>query len=174
MLTLRSHARLAATRGPVVVVVMDGVGIGVGDEGDAVRLARTPTLDWLAAHVPTSRLRAHGRAVGLPTDEDMGNSEVGHNALGAGRVFDQGSKLVGQAIASGAMWRGDAWQGAIARVKASGEPLHFLGLLSDGNVHSHEEHLFAMLRRAAEEGVKAVRVHALLDGRDVPETSALV
>ena len=174
MLTLRSHARLAATRGPVVVVVMDGVGIGAGDEGDAVRLARTPTLDWLAAHVPTSRLRAHGRAVGLPTDEDMGNSEVGHNALGAGRVFDQGSKLVGQAIASGAMWRGDAWQGAIARVKASGEPLHFLGLLSDGNVHSHEEHLFAMLRRAAEEGVKAVRVHALLDGRDVPETSALV
>jgi len=174
MLTLRPHARLAATKGPVVVVVMDGIGIGAGDEGDAVKLARTPTLDWLAANTPTSRLRAHGRAVGLPSDDDMGNSEVGHNALGAGRVFDQGSKLVGQAIASGAMWRGEAWTKAIARVKASGQPLHFLGLLSDGNVHSHEEHLFAMLRRAGEEGVRALRVHALLDGRDVPETSALV
>jgi 2,3-bisphosphoglycerate-independent phosphoglycerate mutase len=172
MLTLRSHAQLAATRGPVVVVVMDGVGIGAGDEGDAVKLARTPTLDWLSANTPSSTLRAHGRAVGLPTDDDMGNSEVGHNALGAGRVFDQGSKLVGQAIASGAMWRGEAWAKAIARGKAS--TLHFLGLLSDGNVHSHEEHLFAMLRRAAEEGVRRVRVHALLDGRDVPETSALV
>ena len=174
MLTLRPHARIAATRGPVVVVVMDGVGIGAGDEGDAVKLARTPTLDWLATHAPTSSLRAHGRAVGLPTDDDMGNSEVGHNALGAGRVFDQGSKLVGQAIASGAIWRGDAWQRAIARVRASGEALHFLGLLSDGNVHSHEQHLFAMLRRAGEEGVREIRVHALLDGRDVPETSALI
>ncbi len=174
MLTLRPHARIAPTRGPVVVVVMDGIGIGAGDEGDAVSLARLPTLDFLAANAPTSRLRAHGRAVGLPSDDDMGNSEVGHNALGAGRVFDQGSKLIGQAIASGALWQGDAWKRAIARVRSSGEALHFLGLLSDGNVHSHEEHLFAMLRRAAEEGVMSVRVHALLDGRDVPETSALV
>ncbi|MFO0681965.1 MAG: 2,3-bisphosphoglycerate-independent phosphoglycerate mutase [Sandaracinus sp.] len=174
MLTLRPHARLSPTRGPVVVVVMDGVGIGAGDEGDAVKLARTPTLDWLASHAPTTRLRAHGRAVGLPSDDDMGNSEVGHNALGAGRIFDQGSKLVGAAIASGAIWQGEAWKRAIARVRTSGEALHFLGLLSDGNVHSHEEHLFAMLRRAAEEGVAKVRVHALLDGRDVPETSALL
>ncbi len=174
MSTLRSHPSLAPTRGPVVVVVMDGVGIGAGDEGDAVKLARTPTLDWLASHAPTTRLRAHGRAVGLPSDDDMGNSEVGHNALGAGRIFDQGSKLVGAAIASGAIWQGEAWKRAIARVRTSGEALHFLGLLSDGNVHSHEAHLFAMLRRASEEGVTKVRVHALLDGRDVPETSALV
>jgi 2,3-bisphosphoglycerate-independent phosphoglycerate mutase len=173
MLTLRKHASLAPVKGPVVVVVMDGIGIGGGDEGDAVRLARTPTLDRLGATVPTWRLRAHGRAVGLPSDDDMGNSEVGHNALGAGRVFDQGSKLVSAALASGAMWEGEAWKRAIARVKASGEALHFLGLLSDGNVHSHEEHLFAMLRRAASEGVAKVRVHALLDGRDVPETSAM-
>jgi 2,3-bisphosphoglycerate-independent phosphoglycerate mutase len=174
MLSLHPHPRLPPTRGPVVVVVMDGVGIGAGDEGDAVKLARTATLDFLAAHSPSTTLRAHGRAVGLPTDDDMGNSEVGHNALGAGRVFDQGSKLVGQSIASGAMWTGEAWRTAIERVRASGEPLHFLGLLSDGNVHSHEEHLFAMMGRAADEGVKKICVHALLDGRDVPETSALV
>ena len=111
---------------------MDGVGIGAGDEGDAVALARTPTLDLLSAHHPTTKLAAHGKAVGLPSDDDMGNSEVGHNAIGAGRVFDQGSKLVQRSIESGAMFEGDAWTRAVARVLASGEPLHFLGLLSDG------------------------------------------
>jgi 2,3-bisphosphoglycerate-independent phosphoglycerate mutase len=174
MLSLRPHPTLEKTRGPVVVVVMDGVGIGAGDEGDAVALARTPTLDLLSSRFPHTRLAAHGRAVGLPSDDDMGNSEVGHNAIGAGRIFDQGSKLVARSIESGAMFEGETWRTAVARVKASGEPLHFLGLLSDGNVHSHEQYLFAMLRRAAADGVKKVRVHALLDGRDVPETSALV
>jgi 2,3-bisphosphoglycerate-independent phosphoglycerate mutase len=157
----------------VLVVVMDGVGIGRHDEGDAVWLARTPVLDALAASTPSTALRAHGTAVGLPSDDDMGNSEVGHNALGAGRVFDQGAKLIGQAMASGAIWEGEAWRRAIARVKESGEPMHFVGLLSDGNVHSHIEHLERMLRRCATEGVEKARVHALLDGRDVPETSAL-
>jgi 2,3-bisphosphoglycerate-independent phosphoglycerate mutase len=173
-LTLDRHPSFPGVRGPVVVVVMDGVGVGKDDEGNAVRLARTPTLDWLAASAPTRTLRAHGKAVGLPSDDDMGNSEVGHNALGAGRIFDQGAKLVDAAIASGAMWESEAWKRAVAKVKESGEPLHFIGLLSDGNVHSHIEHLFAMLRRAKEDGVGKVRVHALLDGRDVPETSALV
>jgi 2,3-bisphosphoglycerate-independent phosphoglycerate mutase len=172
-LALRAHPTFRGVSGPVVVVVMDGVGIGRHDESDAVHLARTPNLDGLAAGRLATRLRAHGTAVGLPSDDDMGNSEVGHNALGAGRVFDQGAKLVNHAIATGALFRGEAWQRAVARVRASGEPLHFLGLLSDGNVHSHLDHLFAMLRRAAEEGVSKVRVHALLDGRDVPETSAL-
>ena len=153
---------------------MDGIGLGREDAGDAVHAARTPTLDWLAANVPTTTLRAHGLAVGLPSDEDMGNSEVGHNALGAGRIFDQGAKLVNQAIASGAIWQGEAWTQAIATVKQSGEPLHLLGLLSDGNVHSHEDHLYALIARAEQEGVHALRVHALLDGRDVPETSALI
>jgi 2,3-bisphosphoglycerate-independent phosphoglycerate mutase len=172
-LALRRHATFAGVEGPVLVVVMDGVGVGREDEGNAVWLARTPTLDALAASAPSTLLRAHGKAVGLPSDEDMGNSEVGHNALGAGRVFDQGAKLVAAAIADGSMFEGPAWRDAIARVRESGEPLHFIGLLSDGNVHSHLEHLFAMLRRAASEGVAKVRVHALLDGRDVPETSAL-
>lgn len=172
-LALRKLEAFHGVTGPVVVVVMDGIGVGRQDEGDAVFLARTPSLDWLRAEAPYRTLRAHGTAVGLPSDEDMGNSEVGHNALGAGRVFDQGAKLVNAAIASGAIFEGEAWKKAVATVKASGEPLHFLGLLSDGNVHSHVDHLFALLRRAADEGVAKVRVHALLDGRDVPETSAL-
>ena len=170
---LERHPSFPGVTGPVLVVVMDGVGIGRHDEGDAVWLARTPTLDWLTAHAPFVPLRAHGTAVGLPSDDDMGNSEVGHNAIGAGRVFDQGAKLVQNAIADGSIWRGAAWRAAVARVKESGQPMHFIGLLSDGNVHSHIDHLLAMLRRCDEEGVTKVRVHALLDGRDVPETSAL-
>ncbi len=152
---------------------MDGVGIGAGDEGDAVRLAHTPTLDWLTEHAAYGQLAAHGLAVGMPSDADMGNSEVGHNALGAGRVFDQGAKLVENAVRSGSVFDGEVWAAAVARVKSSGQPLHFMGLLSDGNVHSHIDHLFAMLERAASEGVRACRVHALLDGRDVPARSAL-
>jgi 2,3-bisphosphoglycerate-independent phosphoglycerate mutase len=171
---LSKHPRFAGVAGPVVVVVMDGVGVGLGDESDAVHLARKPTLDALAREHPQRLLRAHGTAVGMPSDDDMGNSEVGHNALGAGRIFDQGAKLVKQAIDSGALFRGEAWQTAVHRAKSSGQPLHFIGLLSDGNVHSHIDHLLAMLRRADAEGVAKARVHALLDGRDVPETSALV
>ena len=172
--SLSAHARFAPVTGPVVIIVMDGIGLGQEDAGDAVHAARTPTLDWLAANVAATTLRAHGLAVGLPSDDDMGNSEVGHNALGAGRIFDQGAKLVNQAIASGAIFVGEAWTQAIGTVKQSGEPLHLLGLLSDGNVHSHEDHLYALIARAELEGVHALRVHALLDGRDVPETSALL
>lgn len=171
--TLSKHPTFGGIDGPVLVVVMDGVGCGRGDEGDAVSLARTPTLDGLAVTTPTTRLRAHGVAVGLPSDGDMGNSEVGHNALGAGRVFDQGAKLVGHAIRSGSLFEGESWKKLTARVRESGEAMHFIGLLSDGNVHSHIDHLLAMLRRCHEENVAKVRVHALLDGRDVPATSAL-
>jgi 2,3-bisphosphoglycerate-independent phosphoglycerate mutase len=172
-LALSKHPRLRGVKGPVLAVVMDGVGIGRHDEGDAVWLARTPNLDWLSANAPAVPLRAHGTAVGLPSDDDMGNSEVGHNAIGAGRIYDQGAKLVNAAIEDGSIWQSEAWRTAVTRVKESGEPMHFIGLLSDGNVHSHIEQLFAMLRRCDQEGVKKVRVHALLDGRDVPATSAL-
>ena len=161
------------SRGPVVCVVMDGVGIGGHDRGDAVHLAHTPTLDWLRTLRSWTTLRAHGRAVGMPSDADMGNSEVGHNALGAGRIFDQGATLVAQAIADGSLFAGETWRAAVARVRESGQPLHFLGLLSDGNVHSHIDHLLAMLRTAAEQGVAAARVHVLTDGRDVEARSAL-
>ena len=152
---------------------MDGVGIGSSDHGDAVHLAHTPTLDWLRTLRSSTTLCAHGKAVGMPTDKDMGNSEVGHNALGAGRIFDQGAKLVSNAIETGSLFRGQVWNDAVARVRASGQPLHFMGLLSDGNVHSHIDHLIAMLRVAAEQKVKSARIHMLADGRDVPARSVL-
>jgi 2,3-bisphosphoglycerate-independent phosphoglycerate mutase len=159
-------------RGPVVLVIMDGIGIGKHDESDGVYQASTPVLDELFAEPLFTKLKAHGTFVGLPSDEDMGNSEVGHNALGAGRVFAQGAKLVNEAIATGSIFRGPSWQAVISRAKA-GRTVHFIGLLSDGNVHSHITHLFALLDRCAAEGVGRVRVHPLLDGRDVGEKSAL-
>lgn len=170
--TLKKHPRFAGVPGPVLVCVMDGVGCGHHDEGDAVWLARTPTLDLLARQPATTLLTAHGTAVGMPSDSDMGNSEVGHNALGAGRTFDQGAKLVDVAIKTGALFEGNTWRSLLKGVVSHGTTLHFIGLLSDGNVHSHIEHLFAMLRKADQLGVKRARVHALLDGRDVSETSA--
>lgn len=159
--------------GPVVTIVMDGYGMPKSDAGSAIAAARKPTLDRLFANYPNITLRAHGTAVGMPSDEDMGNSEVGHNAIGAGQVYSQGASLVADAIASGAIWQGEAWQQIVAGAKAGRSVIHFIGLFSDGNVHSHIDHLKAMVLRAKEEGVKAVRIHALLDGRDVPETSAL-
>ena len=170
---LIAHPSFAPIAGPVVLVVMDGVGVGPHDGGDAVYLARTPHLDGLIARGPATTLRAHGRAVGLPSDDDMGNSEVGHNAMGAGRVFDQGAKRVNQAIESGELFEGETWRELVSTAKANHTAMHFIGLLSDGNVHSHIDHLFAMIRAAAADDVASVRVHVLLDGRDVPETSAL-
>jgi 2,3-bisphosphoglycerate-independent phosphoglycerate mutase len=158
----------------VVLAILDGVGVGAGDEADAVVLATTPTLDSLWAPGVRCTLRAHGTAVGLPSDADMGNSEVGHNALGAGRVYDQGASLVDQAIASGRLFEGETWKQLVARCVANRSALHLVGLLSDGNVHSHMQHLIALCRRAAEDGVGKLYVHALLDGRDVPSTSALL
>jgi 2,3-bisphosphoglycerate-independent phosphoglycerate mutase len=171
-LELLRHARFAGRPGPLVLAVLDGVGVGAGGQDDAVKLAATPTLDALWVPGASCTLRAHGTAVGLPSDDDMGNSEVGHNAMGCGRVYDQGAKLVDRAIASGAMFEGPMWRALVERC-ARGAPLHFLGLLSDGNVHSHIEHLIAMLGRAAKDGVRTLYVHALLDGRDVPARSAL-
>ena len=159
--------------GPVVVIVLDGYGLPKTDVGSAIAAARKPTLDRLFANYPNIRLRAHGTAVGMPSDDDMGNSEVGHNAIGAGQVYAQGAALVSNAIASGDIWQGEAWQEIGAGAKAGRGVIHFIGLFSDGNVHSHIDHLKAMIERAKVEGVRTVRIHALLDGRDVPETSAL-
>ncbi len=160
-------------RGPVVLAILDGVAYGQHPEGDAVRSAYTPHLDWLHANCPYTRMKAHGTAVGLPTDGDMGNSEVGHNAIGAGRVVKQGARRVNSALEEGEMFEGETWQKAVATVKENKSTMHFMGLFSDGNVHSHLDHLKAMIREAKKEGVPRVRVHALLDGRDVGETSAL-
>ena len=174
---LQKLPAFAGVQGPVVVIVMDGYGIPKHAVGSAIDAARKPTLDRLFAQYPNITLRAHGTAVGMPSDDDMGNSEVGHNAIGAGQVYAQGAALVANAIAEGAIWQGEAWQQIVAGAKAGANGkagvLHFIGLFSDGNVHSHIDHLKAMVVRAKEEGVATVRIHALLDGRDVPETSAL-
>ena len=157
---------------PILLVVMDGVGFSKTGLGDAVTQANTPTLDKFLAECPNTRLKAHGDAVGLPTDDDMGNSEVGHNALGCGQIYSQGAKLVNESIESGKMYESDTWHEIVENVKKNNSTLHFIGLLSDGNVHSNISHLFNMLKRAKADGVKKARCHILLDGRDVPATSA--
>ncbi|HEY5465612.1 MAG TPA: 2,3-bisphosphoglycerate-independent phosphoglycerate mutase, partial [Clostridia bacterium] len=161
-------------KGPIVLIVMDGVGLSDETVGNAVSAANKPTLDRCMANYPMLALKAHGKAVGLPSDDDMGNSEVGHNAIGAGQVYSQGAKLVNESIASGRIFESAAWHELVDGVKAANGTFHFLGLLSDGNVHSHIDHLFAMLARVKSEGVRTARVHILLDGRDVGETSALL
>ena len=170
---LQKLTNFQGIQGPVVIIVMDGYGLPKTDVGSAIAAAKKPTLDRLFANYPNIRLRAHGTAVGMPSDDDMGNSEVGHNAIGAGQIYSQGASLVADAIASGAIWQGEAWHQIIAGAKDGRSVIHFLGLFSDGNVHSHIDHLKAMVVQAKAEGIKTVRVHALLDGRDVPETSAL-
>lgn len=160
-------------KGPVVLVIMDGAGIGRGDAGDAFFLARTPELDDLMKTCPYIKLKAHGTAVGLPSDDDMGNSEVGHNAMGAGRIFMQGAKLVNDAIESGKVFTTDIWKKLIEKPVGEKTTMHFIGLLSDGNVHSHINQLKALLTGCLKHEVKKCRLHILLDGRDVPETSAL-
>ena len=170
---LKKNPKMNKRRGPVLLVIMDGVGYGKYPDGDAVAHSKMPNLRALENSCPHTKLKAHGLAVGLPSDADMGNSEVGHNAMGAGRVFAQGAKLVSQSIESRALFNGDTWKKLIDNVKKSGGTLHFIGLVSDGNVHSHIDHLKAMLKEAKAEGVAKVRVHGLLDGRDVGETSAL-
>ena len=170
-LELKKLENFVPRKGPVLLVVMDGVGFGKQDESDGVYLAKTPNLDKILELPNKTRLKAHGTAVGLPTDDDMGNSEVGHNALGAGRVFDQGAKLVNKSIETGEIFESENWKKVIEQGK-NGGTVHFLGLLSDGNVHSHIKQLFTLINKCAEAGIPKFRLHALLDGRDVPGRSA--
>jgi 2,3-bisphosphoglycerate-independent phosphoglycerate mutase len=163
----------AGRTGPLLLIIMDGVGVGSKDEANAFYLAKTPNLDKFFKQGLYTELKAHGKAVGLPSDKDMGNSEVGHNTMGAGRVFEQGAKLVPQAIDSGELFDSKAWKEFQERATEKGV-LHFIGLLSDGNVHSHIEHLLQLIKKAAEDGIKEVCVHPLLDGRDVDGKSALI
>ena len=158
----------------VLLVVMDGIGYSKTGLGDAVTLANTPVLDRLLKECPNTRLKAHGSAVGLPSDDDMGNSEVGHNALGCGQVYSQGAKLVNESIESGKIYESTAWKEIAGNCVDKNSTLHFIGLLSDGNVHSNISHLISMLKQVKKDGVSKARVHILLDGRDVPATSALV
>ena len=173
MAHLEKSKKFSGVRGPLLTIVMDGVGIAPNNGANAVAAANTPTLDRLMRDYPTLSIKAHGTAVGLPSDDDMGNSEVGHNALGSGQVFAQGAKLVSQSIETGKLFASQTWKALVGGVKENSSTLHFLGLFSDGNVHSHIDHLKALIERAKADGVGRVRVHILLDGRDVGETSAL-
>ena len=173
MATLKKSEKFGGVEGPLLTIVMDGVGIAPDNGANAVAAAHTPTLDYLMSNYPMLKIKAHGTAVGLPSDDDMGNSEVGHNALGSGQVFAQGAKLVSQSIETGKLFASETWKLLVGEVNKNSSTLHFMGLFSDGNVHSHIDHLKALINRAVEEGVKRIRIHILLDGRDVGETSAL-
>jgi len=173
---LEKHSQYGGVPGQLLLVILDGVGLyrGRADsyDGNAFDIAATPNLDRMFSETPVFlELKAHGTAVGLPSENDMGNSEVGHNAIGAGRVFEQGAKLVSQAISSGSIFEGQTWQRLVENVKANDSQFHLIGLLSDGNVHSHIDHVEALIRHLAIEGVRRVRVHALADGRDVDPVS---
>ena len=170
---LHRDSHFPTYRGPIVTIVMDGFGINPNAEGNAIAHANSPILKELFAKYPNTLLSAHGKSVGMPSDDDMGNSEVGHNAIGAGQVFNQGASLVSEALASGKIFERDAWKEIMNNVKSHQSTLHFLGLFSDGNVHAHINHLKELILHAKKEGQKKVRVHILLDGRDVGETSAL-
>ncbi|MBS3986443.1 MAG: 2,3-bisphosphoglycerate-independent phosphoglycerate mutase, partial [Erysipelothrix sp.] len=139
---------------PLVFVIMDGVGITPETFGNAVASAYTPTLDYLMSNHPNLLMKAHGTAVGLPSDDDMGNSEVGHNALGCGQVYSQGAKLVNESIEDGTIFESETWKELVAYSKD--HTMHFIGLLSDGNVHSNIAHTLALVSQAKKEGIKRV------------------
>ena len=140
--------------------------MGSGGPEDAIAQAHTPNFDRLWSHYPHTTLRTHGPYVGLPSAKDLGGSEVGHLTMGAGKILDQGPTRINRAIKDGSFFQSDALQRVIERGK-SGGTLHLLGLLSDGNIHSHIDHFIAIIRHAVEEGIERLRVHALFDGRDV-------
>ena len=169
---LAKSSQFTSPKGPVVLLILDGVGNGSEGPENAVYCAKTPCLDTLKTQPTYRELKAHGKAVGMPTDADMGNSEVGHNALGAGRVFDQGAALVINAISDGSMFQSTAWQ-ELAERGQKGKTLHLIGLLSDGNVHAHIAHFEAVITQAKSLGIQKLRCHILLDGRDVSPRSAL-
>ena len=163
--------------GPVVLIVMDGIGIGKEDNGNAVYLANPTYLKtYMASSLEQGlycQLKAHGPAVGLPSEEDMGNSEVGHNALGSGQIYSQGAKLVNESLDSGTFFKTPAWEQMVGGAVRDGKTVHMMGLLSDGNVHSHISQVFKILDGLVASGVKKIRLHPLLDGRDVAPDSGL-
>ncbi|THU59770.1 hypothetical protein C4D60_Mb07t05560 [Musa balbisiana] len=169
---LADHPKLPKGK-TVAVVVLDGWGEADPDQYNCIHVAQTPTMDSLKKGAPERwrLVRAHGTAVGLPTEDDMGNSEVGHNALGAGRIFAQGAKLVDLALASGKIFEGEGFK-YIKECFDKGT-LHLIGLLSDGGVHSRLDQLQLLLKGCNENGAKRIRVHILTDGRDVLDGSSV-
>jgi len=171
-MTVTTQQAHAAQRGqPALLIVMDGWGMGSGGAEDAIAQANTPVFDRLMKDYAHTTLMTHGSYVGLPSNKDMGGSEVGHLTMGAGMVLDQGPTRIQKAIADGSFFKSKALQ-QIMHAAESGGTLHLLGLLSDGNIHSHLSHYRTLIDHAFEQGVKCLRVHALLDGRDVGIQSA--
>ena len=172
--------------GPIVLAILDGVGLAPDGPGNAVSKARTAFLGRAARDYLHLALNASGEAVGLVAGQ-MGNSEVGHNTMGAGRAIKQGIAHIEEAFASGEVFKSEAWKGAINRVREAGDidnsdetwynkktdqhTLHFAGIFSDGGVHSHISHLEQMVQKAYDEGIRRMRVHAIFDGRDVAPQS---
>ncbi len=157
---------------PVVLCIMDGFGYNPSDYGNAIRAAKTPRLDELMKDNPMTYIGASGLDVGLP-DGQMGNSEVGHTNIGAGRVVYQELTRITKSIQDGDFYQNEAFLGAVENCKAHDSALHLIGLLSDGGVHSHNTHLYALLELAKRNGLEKVYVHCLMDGRDVPPTSGV-
>lgn len=157
-------------KGPVVLVIMDGVGLSESKIGNAVELARTGTLDKLMVERPWCKLRAAGEAVGLPEGQ-MGNSEVGHYVMGSGVISKQAIQMVDEAFESGRIYEGQTWKDAVGNVLSNDSQMHFIGVFSDGRVHGDMGHMMKMVARADQDGVQRVRVHILIDGRDVPAKS---
>lgn len=157
---------------PVMLIIMDGFGESDEIEGNAIAFAKTPNIDRLKSSYPFTTLGAAGLDVGLPPGQ-MGNSEVGHLNLGAGRVVYQDYTRINLAIENGSFMKKPVLVEAADLAKKRGSALHLMGLLSDGGVHSHNTHLYALLKLAKERGQKKVYIHAILDGRDVPPRSAL-
>ncbi|XP_078180775.1 2,3-bisphosphoglycerate-independent phosphoglycerate mutase isoform X2 [Carex rostrata] len=169
---LADHPKLPKGK-QVAVVVLDGWGEANPDQYNCIYIAETPTMDSLKNGKPErwTLVKAHGTAVGLPSDDDMGNSEVGHNALGAGRIFAQGAKLVDQALASGKLYEGEGFK--YIKECFDQNTLHLIGLCSDGGVHSRLDQVQLLLKGASEHGAKRIRVHILTDGRDVLDGSSI-
>ncbi|MDR0591491.1 MAG: 2,3-bisphosphoglycerate-independent phosphoglycerate mutase [Candidatus Nomurabacteria bacterium] len=159
-------------KGPVVLAILDGVGLSSHIVGNAVRQAYTPNLDLLMGRYPLWQLKASGEAVGVPEGQ-AGNSEIGHYTMGSGQVVKQNELLVDEAVKTGKIFDGQTWKDAVQGVLKNESKMHFVGIFSDGRVHSNMYHMLAMIQRASEQDVKKARVHILLDGRDVPPTSAL-
>ena len=155
---------------PTILIIMDGFGLRTSDMGNAVHAAKTPVLDKLFAENPCSRLSASGLDVGLPAGQ-MGNSEVGHTNIGAGRVVFQDLPKITKAIDDGDFFQNPAYVKAMTAAKEAGKAVHIMGLTSDGGVHSHIEHMKAAVKMAHQLGCEKVYVHCFLDGRDVPPTS---
>ena len=168
----------SGVKGPLLLIILDGLGIfkknAEGYPGNAIDIAQPKNITKLLENEKiVAYLKAHGTAVGMPSDDDQGNSEVGHNAMGAGRVFSQGASLVDNAINDRSLFEGDTWKEMIDNALTNKTPVHLIGLLSDGNVHSNISHLRALISECDKREIEEVYVHGLLDGRDVPPLSAL-